>query len=396
MLLSNRAMIGSNPEVLFAFTNSVTTEWALRNNRDNWNKTGRLRNFPCGDAKVPRVSAAATAALGGDIALYVFTDTTHGTGSFAVGQLLTGVDVVEGTRIVAWGTGTGANSGGTYTVNISQTVTAQTITGKNVSLTEQASQPAGNTHPVAYVLAQKPGRISSHKICYTSLDGTAAAKIGSLVFTKTCVVGVDGSATGTLIIGSLIDGTVAIVIDASAVGKMALGAEGLATITVEANGAILGHVAAAGLAPIIIGAIADIAGTGWLAGNAPIELDGTLQSYAIGWLEGSTTDKSTLTAANIAVAVWNSLAAAYTDPGTMGKYLGDLGAGANPWDSVIDGGNTAKDVLRFLLAFASGAATGAGTDEISFMSPNGTKTRIRMEVDSNGNRTLVTLDGDDE
>ena len=37
--------------------------------------------------------------------------------------------VVAGTYIVSLGTGTGANAGGTYNVNISQTVTAQTITG---------------------------------------------------------------------------------------------------------------------------------------------------------------------------------------------------------------------------------------------------------------------------
>ena len=42
---------------------------------------------------------------------------------------LTGTGVAAGTYITALGTGTGANAGGTYTVNISQTVTAQTITG---------------------------------------------------------------------------------------------------------------------------------------------------------------------------------------------------------------------------------------------------------------------------
>jgi hypothetical protein len=310
-------MIGTNPEVLFAFTNSLTTEWALRNNRSNWNKTGRLRNYHCGDAN-------------------------------------------------------------------------------DSDLTDKASQPAGNTHPVAYVMAQKPGRISSHKICYIGAGGTAEAKIGSLLFTSSCVVSLDGAATGTLIIGSLIDGTTAIVVDGSAVGKMTLGAAGGATITIEANGAILGHVPAAGSTAILLGAIADLAALGWLAGSGPIELDGTLQSYAVGWLEGSTEDKNTLTTTNIAAAVWNALAAAYNDDGTMGKALGDLGAGANPWESMIEGDHTAQDVLRYLMAFVAGKATGAGTTSISFKSLGGGKDRILLTVDEKGNRTNVVLDGDDE
>jgi hypothetical protein len=72
---------------------------------------------------------ATTAALGGSIAGTVFTDTTHGTNRFTVGMLLSGTGVTAGTYIVSLGTGTGANNGGTYNVSISQTVTAQTITG---------------------------------------------------------------------------------------------------------------------------------------------------------------------------------------------------------------------------------------------------------------------------
>ena len=74
-------------------------------------------------------NTAATAAGGGSISATTFTDTTHGSGRFTVGSLLTGTGVAPGTYITALGTGTGANNGGTYTVNISQTVTAQTITG---------------------------------------------------------------------------------------------------------------------------------------------------------------------------------------------------------------------------------------------------------------------------
>lgn len=74
-------------------------------------------------------TTATTAATSGSISGTTFTDTTHGTGRFTVGMVLTGTGVAAGTFITALGTGTGANNGGTYTVNISQTVTSQTITG---------------------------------------------------------------------------------------------------------------------------------------------------------------------------------------------------------------------------------------------------------------------------
>ena len=74
-------------------------------------------------------TTATTAATSGSISTTTFTDTTHGTGRFTVGMALTGTGVAAGTYITALGTGTGANNGGTYTVNISQTVTSQTITG---------------------------------------------------------------------------------------------------------------------------------------------------------------------------------------------------------------------------------------------------------------------------
>ena len=74
-------------------------------------------------------TTATTTALNGSIASTTFTDTTHSTGRFTIGMQLTGSGVTAGTYITALTTGTGANNGGQYTVNISQTVTSQTITG---------------------------------------------------------------------------------------------------------------------------------------------------------------------------------------------------------------------------------------------------------------------------
>lgn len=95
-------------------------------------------------------TTAATAALSGSISTTTFTDTTHSSGRFTVGMLLTGSGVTAGTYITALGTGTGSNNGGTYTVNISQTVTSQTITG---TATANFIQHGGNVSPaVKYLL----------------------------------------------------------------------------------------------------------------------------------------------------------------------------------------------------------------------------------------------------
>jgi hypothetical protein len=57
----------------------------------------------------------------GEITGTTFTDTTHQSGVFAIGQTLTGPGIVPGTKIIAYGTGDGTNNGGTYELNISQT-----------------------------------------------------------------------------------------------------------------------------------------------------------------------------------------------------------------------------------------------------------------------------------
>ena len=74
-------------------------------------------------------STATTAINSGSISGTVFTDLTHDSGTFTVGMVLSGSGVVSGTYITGLLTGTGSNNGGTYSVNISQTVTSQTISG---------------------------------------------------------------------------------------------------------------------------------------------------------------------------------------------------------------------------------------------------------------------------
>lgn len=67
---------------------------------------------------------AATVTFTGSITATTLTAGTP-TGTIAVDQLLTGTNVIPGTRIMAFGSGTGGS--GTYTVNISQTVASTAI-----------------------------------------------------------------------------------------------------------------------------------------------------------------------------------------------------------------------------------------------------------------------------
>lgn len=76
----------------------------------------------------PTTNAVSTGSISGN----VFTDTTHLAGVFAIGQTLTGPGILPGTIITALGTGTGTNNGGTYIVNLTQSVGPITITGTTI------------------------------------------------------------------------------------------------------------------------------------------------------------------------------------------------------------------------------------------------------------------------
>lgn len=79
----------------------------------------------CGQA-APVSAATAT----GTITTTVFNAASALTGTFYVGQILSGTGVTAGTYITSFGTGTGGL--GTYNVSVSQSVASTTITGSAV------------------------------------------------------------------------------------------------------------------------------------------------------------------------------------------------------------------------------------------------------------------------
>ena len=79
-----------------------------------------------------------TATSGGTTINYTLTTLTTGattTGTWAVGQLVSGSTTLTGTTIIALGTGTGSNANGTYFVDDAQTVASFTAQGTTANAT---------------------------------------------------------------------------------------------------------------------------------------------------------------------------------------------------------------------------------------------------------------------
>ncbi|HAO93413.1 MAG: hypothetical protein A2X93_09110 [Deltaproteobacteria bacterium GWC2_56_8] len=64
------------------------------------------------------------------------------------------------------------------------------------------------------------------------------------------------------------------------------------------------------------------------------------------------------------------------------------------WDFVVEGTLKAKSLLRVLLSFAAGKASGGGTTTKRFRDNADLKDRIVATTDTNNNRTSITIDGE--
>jgi hypothetical protein len=108
------------------------------------------------------------------------------------------------------------------------------------------------------------------------------------------------------------------------------------------------------------------------------------------WMSATLTSAgATLTAQACAAAVWLALATEYDGAGTMGKKLNDAGGSGNPWDTVLENGLTAGEILRLALAMLGGDVV--AYDVVKAFN-DASKTRLTFTTDEAGNRTLVTFD----
>jgi hypothetical protein len=141
---------------------------------------GQLYRLNAADPVSPSLAAIAqpvfNAATSTASSISTTTLTVGGTvtGTFAVGQVISGVGVTTGTRITALGTGTGG--AGTYTVSASQTVSSTTIhSARGVTLS--ASTIYG--FEALYMLARTAGAATSHNI---SLSFGGSATVNNIAY----------------------------------------------------------------------------------------------------------------------------------------------------------------------------------------------------------------------
>lgn len=117
------------------------------------------------------------------------------------------------------------------------------------------------------------------------------------------------------------------------------------------------------------------------------EIQGKLpDNYIMG--SGVTTDKD------------DEIDAILADTGTDGVVVADKtgfslsSAGIDAiLDEVVEGTLTMRQMLRVFLSALAGKSTGGGTLSLTFRDEADAKARITATVDSNGNRTAITLDG---
>jgi len=187
---------------------------------------------------------------------------------------------------------------------------------QSASIVSQVSFPNGYTPPYSWILAPKAGGMSSVLI-------SGAASMTNTIYGAKAMVGpLVGGATITDANMGLIVNAIATLTASGVISDAGLNAAAQMTATLAASGDVVGALTALG----------HLVST--------ITADGSLTAvnYAIGHMTATIGDVSqTLTAAQVAQEVWNSLAADYTTSGTMGKALSDAGGSGNPWASPISG-----------------------------------------------------------
>ena len=91
-----------------------------------------------------------------------------------------------------------------------------------------------------------------------------------------------------------------------------------------------------------------------------------------------------------AADVWSVATRSLTDK--AGFSLSDAGVD-DIFEEVVEDSTTFRQMLRIIFAALAGKSSGGGTTTVRFRDIADTKDRITATVDSDGNRTAITLDG---
>jgi hypothetical protein len=209
-------------------------------------------------------------------------------------------------------------------------------------VTRHASIPSGYRHPIAWKMGTKAGTVTSRND-----------------------IGITIAASGSGSMGKAAAGTASITIDLTGTGGLISSATGEATITITGDASLFASKAAYGEATVSFDGAGIVLALGHLDGTAGTAISATWAPYAIGWLEGTTAEAG-LTPNGIAQAVWNT---------------------------VIESGFSADQILRIIAAYAAGSATGLEGANPQFTGLDGVTLRIDGAYNA-GTRTIDALDGD--
>ena len=242
------------------------------------------------------------------------------------------------------------------------------------SMEPKSGVPDGYRPPYCWVLPQAPGALAARN----TLDGAGGISDADAWAVRLAVAALTGEGGITAAGGLIVQLAAALV--------------GSGTITSANMQAFLAAVAAlTGTGGV---SDADLEGFGELV--AALTGSGTATgstATGLGELSADIVSYGELTVEGMRDAVWNALSAQYNTTGTMGEKLNDAGSGSNPWTEVIEGSYTAAELLRIIAAAVAGVLSGAATTTITIQGVDGATDRIVATVDTDGNRTGITLDG---
>ena len=211
----------------------------------------------------------------------------------------------------------------------------------------------------------------------TNLTGSASITTASLSGSLSAVANLTGSGDVSASLGGSLSAS------ASLSGSGDITAASLTNATLLLTAALSGggDITTASLTNATLLLTAALSGSGSIAATpiAPGSLSAAIKSYG------------DLTPQGLSDAVWNALLSNYTSPGSTGVQLAAAGAGGNPWATVLENGYTAEQLMRLMASALFGKVAGAPGTTVTFRDTGDSTNRITATVDSNGNRTTITL-----
>lgn len=187
----------------------------------------------------------------------------------------------------------------------------------NLGFDQKNATPSGYVPPYCYKIALKSGGMATFRFITGDGNVVNANLAGGL--------NADALLTGT---GDITNAAAALIVTAVAaiVGTGALTAD--ITGKLEASATLLGAGDLTGALGAIASAVASLSGSGTLVAD----------TFATGTMTADiTVTGGVLTAAEVAAAVWDSIATAFNNPGTMGNKLNSAASAGDPWGTALPG-----------------------------------------------------------